>query len=229
MQSFDLAHELAHNWLAWAQEIPEACSAEQAEEIVAGLAPRLGIDGELPSLRTVRLWRAKDMLTKAGRQFTRRNILELLAITRLRAQGVSASAASERVLELTDDEVRYLAAGTEHAPTDESRGFATDTVQILAMGLLQQYRAVAEGAVVGATLVDGGSKLNTPLALRQAMARLGRLYFVDGLPDHAASVNNLITLCTHPLATWAPSAVTQLPEYADAVLVDPTYLVPSED
>src|SRR5207253_7380272 len=70
---------------------------------------------------------------------------------------------------------------------------------------------------------------NPPIALQQAMARLGRLSFESGCEDENASIHMLITRCTAPLSTWAPKPLDTLPEYADAVLVDPAYRVPSED
>jgi len=103
------------------------------------------------------------------------------------------------------------------------------TLQLLAKGILEQYRRVGKGAVVGHTDARKTGIENTPLSLHQAMARLGRHYFIEGQMDRAASVHQLLMLCTTPLAEWAPRALGELEKYRDAVLIDPTYLVPNED
>lgn len=110
-----------------------------------------------------------------------------------------------------------------------SQRFAKVTLALLAQGVAQQYHLVRKGSIVG--LIKQGQKPveGPPIALRQAMAQLGRLYFEEGQEDRAASIHELLTHCMTPLAHWAPSAIHTLPQASNVVLIDPDYLVPSED
>jgi hypothetical protein len=65
------------------EALPESSTAEEAVELLPSLAFQLAIAGEPPSLRTLRLWRSRKMLSRAGRRLTRKNLLEALGIMRL--------------------------------------------------------------------------------------------------------------------------------------------------
>lgn len=101
------------------------------------------------------------------------------------------------------------------------------TLQLLARGILELYRDVDHGYIVGYN--DPLQGHHTPDALRKAMTQLGRAYLTEGSPDQAASIHLLLRQCTTPLDTWAPRSLASLPDYRRTILIDPTYLVPSED
>jgi DNA-binding transcriptional MerR regulator len=180
-------------------------------------------------MRTLRLWRSEGLITKDGRKFTRRNLLEVLATVRLRAEGLTPKATSEKVTALSEERLRQLLVEAPLLTPSRPNNFALVTLRLLAKGVLEQHRRIANGAVVGHTDARKTGIENTPLALRQAMARLGRLYFEDNREDLAASIHNLLHICMRPLKEWAPSNIVTLTEYAEAVLIDPAYRVPSED
>lgn len=96
-------------------------------------------------------------------------------------------------------------------------------LRFLAKSIITQYQSIKSGSIVG----DLDQSRHMPL--QQAMAHLGRLYFIEGREDQAASVHHLLYLCMQPLAKWAPQAITSLEAYREAILIDPDYRVPSED
>jgi len=213
-------------------DLPDSCTAEEAARLVTTLAGQLSIAEEPPSLRTLRLWRGKQLLSKGGRQFTRKNLLEVLCIMRLRAEGVTTGTAAEKCIALDEERLLLFLTAPQVMLGGTPSSFAWVTLQVLAKGILEQYRRVALGAIVGhsndrRTGITGIE--NTPTSLRQASARLGRLYFEEGREDQVASLHTLLVLGTKPLREWAPQAVWTLPDAADAVLIDPDYRVPSED
>jgi hypothetical protein len=211
------------------EALPESCTAEEAVTLLPSLAERLVIAGEPPSLRTLRLWRSRKMLSRAGRRLTRKNLLEALGIMRLRSDGLTAAAAAEKCMALSEDRLWLFLTAPPAAPASQTTAFARDTLLLLAKGILEQYQLVTHGAIVGHTDDRRTGVENTSLALWQASARLGRLYFEEGHEDVAASFHALLDHCTKPLRDWAPRAVWSLPEAADAMLIDGDYRVPSED
>jgi hypothetical protein len=209
--------------------LPDTCTAEEAATLVASLAEKLGLRNDPPDLRTLRLWRAKKQMTIGGRRFSRRNILEVLAILKMRQDGLTLQNAAERVMALDEDRLRLILMDFVPAPITQANIEPLITLQRLARGILEQYRLVTKGAVVGHLESRRTGFDNTPLNLRQAMARLGRDYFVENRDDAAASVHQLLRLCTTPLRAWAPRVLAELDKYADVVLIDPNYRVPHED
>ncbi len=209
--------------------LPDTCSADEAASLIAALAPTLGIQAGLPDVRTLRLWRSKKLLTIDGRRFVRRNLLEVLVSLQLRQDGLTPQSAFQRAVALDDVRLRMLLSGTTEMPMTRSDSEALITLHLLAKGIVEQYRWTRKGAVVGHTDAARTGTENTPLSLHQAMARLGRHYFVEGKEDRAASIHQLLALCTTPLSTWAPQALADLDRYRDAVLIDPAYRVPNED
>lgn len=210
-------------------ELPERCTVDEAAVVLAGVAADLGLQ-ESPSVRTLRLWRSKRLLSVGDRRMSRRNLLESLAITRLTADGMSTTTAAERARELAELHLyRFLALGNRFSDSVVAGPPPKITLQLLALGLIAQHRAVAERqAIVGG--FDGENRRrNMPMALRRGMALLGRHFFEEGREETTASVHQLIRQATTPLVTWAPRALAELPNAADIVLVDPDYLVPSED
>lgn len=209
--------------------LPLACNVEEAVAHIAATAPSLGISAALPDVRTLRLWRAKKYVTVEGRRMTRRNLLEILALLKLRQEGLTLQSAVARVLASDEDYLRQFLASGKDAPITRADAEPLITLQLLAKGILDQYQRVRKGAIVGHSEARRTGIENTPMSLYQAMARLGRHYFIEGQEDLASSVHCLLELCTKPLASWAPCAVGSLERYKDAVLIDPTYLVPNED
>ncbi|MGH2485771.1 MAG: hypothetical protein ACRDHE_07150, partial [Ktedonobacterales bacterium] len=169
------------------------------------------------------------MLSKSGRRFTRKNLLEVLSIMRMRTEGVATGTAAEKCIALDEDRLLLFLSAPHVISGRTPNSFAHVTLQLLAKGILEQYRRVTLGAIVGHANDRRTGIENTPASIRQASARLGRLYFEEGREDPIASIHRLLVLATSPLHEWAPEAVWALPDSADAVLIDPDYRVPSED
>lgn len=210
-------------------DLPESCTAEEAVRVISTAAGRLAIVDEAPSLRTLRLWKSKRLLSQGGRQFTRKNLLEALGVMRMRSEGMTTTAAAEKCAALDEERLLLFLLQPEATPQSATRAFALVTLQLLAKGILEQYRRVTRGAIVGHTDDRRTGIENTPISLRQASGRLGRLYFEEGREDQVASLHALLLLSTTKLRDWAPRAIWSLPDAADAVLIDPDYRVPSED
>lgn len=209
--------------------LPDTCTAEEAVDYIAQLAPQFGIQGRMPDVRTLRLWRSKALVTVKGRSFIRRNVLEVLVMLKLQQEGFMQQNAAQRAISFNDDDLRLQLVGSTATARTSVEADSMITLQLLARGIVDQFNAVRQGAIVGHTDRFKTGFENTPRTLREAMARLGRLYFISGLEDRAASVHELLGLCMTPLATWAPPALTQLSRYRDLILIDPSYRVPSED
>lgn len=210
-------------------ELPSELTAKEAVQLIASLSDTLSIRHSPPSLRTLRLWRTKGWLSKRSHLLTRRNLLEALGIMRLCADGITTGVAAQRCAGLDDERLAALVLPQENNETSKSREFARVTLELLAQGVIEQHRRVREGRTIGIVRLGQGGAESTPIALRQAMARLGRLYFEDGREDRAASVHELLRQCMSPLSHWAPSALHFLPGLTGSVLIDPDYRVPSED
>ena len=210
-------------------DLPESCTAEEAERVIAIKAKGLAIVGDPPSLRTLRLWRSKRFLSKSGHRFTRRNILEALYIIRMASGGVPTGAAAERCAELDDGQLLWALTEREVVVRlDSSRGSQV-TLELLANGIINQYRTVMKGEIVGHSDTGRLGGYDVPLSLQQASARIGRLYMEEGREDIAASIHALLAYCATPLIEWAPRAIVGIPDAADVVLIDPEYRMPSED
>ncbi len=209
-------------------DVPARCRAEEVLALASGLAERLAITGELPSIGSLRSWRSKGLLTKEGRNFTRRNILEVLGVTRLRGEGMSVGAAAERCRALDEERLQLFLSLDQVSLAPTPSDFAEVTLQLLAKGILEQYRLVTLGAIVGHAEWHGRS-LSMPTSLRQACARLGRLNLEEGREDLSASIHLLLSRCMTPLHEWAPRSIANIPDSASVVLVDPDYRVPSEE
>lgn len=223
-------------------DLPTTCTLEEAVILMTSYAPTLGLDrSSLPDARTLRSWRVKRILSIEARHFTRRTLLEAFVIVRLRLQGMTLSAAST-VARGIADETALLAQLTTTpttgvplvpataSPGAEQRGIdPLLTLQLLATGIVALYTRVRAGALVGHSDLTQPGYESTPPPLYQAMAYLGRYYFLEGHQDMVASVHQLLFLCQRKLYKWAPRVLAELDGYQDVVLVDPDYRVPSED
>lgn len=209
--------------------IPTTCTIEQSTVHIGALVQSLGIPGDAPDVRTLRLWRTKKRVTIEGHHFTRRNILEVVVILKLRAEGLTLQHAVRRVLALDEDRLRFLLSTSGMTVPALTESESLITLQLLARGILALYRSVGNGAIVGHTDRMKQGIEGTPLSLLQAMAHLGRSYYIEGMEDRAASIHQLLQLCQRPLKDWAPRTVSMLERYQEAILIDPIYRVPSED
>lgn len=209
--------------------LPELCTADEAVTCIAALLPALGIDQQCPDIRTLRLWRTKKSMTIESRYFTRRNLLEVLHLLNLRQDGLAHQNAVKRTLAMDEGQLKEALIRQNESSDLHTDAEAVVTLQLLTKGILEQYRRVVEGAVVGHTDHKATRIVNTPVSLHQAMAHLGRLYFHEGSEDRAASIHQLLRLCMEPLVNWAPKAIGGIERYRDAVLIDPIYRVPNED
>ncbi|MFC4454111.1 hypothetical protein [Deinococcus sonorensis] len=178
----------------------------------------------MPTERLARDWRAADLLTKDGRQFTGRNILELLRIRQLREQDLPLPLIQQDLKTKTDEALWDALTGEAHSapPLAGSEAFIDETARLLAAGLLRQFKNTQNGLIVGII-----SEL--PRELRQAQTWLARLALRAGEEDRFAAVHPLIHMCTRPMGEWAPAPLAHHPAYRDLVLVDPDYLVPTEE
>ncbi len=160
---------------------------------------QLGLSVEPPAVRTVRLWRSKQLLSQPkGQEFRFRQILEGLAVALLLKRGWTLAAIAQvlpsfpdATLEqqiLAEADGRYptwlpqmqtttLPLPTGHASTID---FAEDTVILLAQGILRQYTRILNRDIVRQ---DDDSM---PPELYRAMCKLGRLYIESGKSDRAA-------------------------------------------
>lgn len=198
-------------------------------DILADLARDLGLT-EPPSLRTLRLWRTKRLLTPSDRRVSRKNLLEVLGILQLRAAGLTMTTAAQRCREADEAQLLVLLERPQIAVADKRGDYAQDTLTLLARGIVEQFRLVSQhGAIVGHVGGTPTGHTSTPISFRQAAARLGRLFFEEGREDLAASYHLLLVQCQKPLRDWAPAALWALPSVADTILVDPAYRVPSEE
>src|SRR6187549_934634 len=94
--------------------IPETATVEQAADLLTTLGPTLGITGDTPDVRTLRLWRTQKHLTIDSRHMTRRNILEVLLLLRLRQDGLTLTASAAQVRGM-DEERLWLALIDSHS------------------------------------------------------------------------------------------------------------------
>ncbi len=209
--------------------IPDTSTVDESATLIGTLIPALGLAQEAPDVRTLRLWRTRKILTITGRHMTRRNVLEVLVILRLRQEGATLTHAAARATALDEERLRLFLVDATPVPTARADAEAMITVQRLAQGILKQYRLVRDGAIVGHTGTHETGVANTALELHQAMARLSRHAMLEGLPDETSSVHQLLQRCMHPLGTWAPQVIRRIERYQTAVLIDPFYRVPSED
>jgi hypothetical protein len=204
-----------------------------------------GLSVEAPTLRTVRSWRSKGLLTKSdGSRFGFRQLLEGLATAVLLENHWSTAAIADLLPTLTVSELEAnLASEASGAAAGwifgGSRGVfpralrrryadeaAEDAVVLLAQGTLRQYDRILTGREI--VRQDDG----LPPELYSAMCKIGRLYIEEGQTDRAACVHDVLARARHPLGSteWGVGAFSR-PEFRfrDAVLIDPDLGVPTPD
>ena len=202
-------------------DIPDLLTAAEARDLISTIVDELSLDVSVPSLRTLRQWRQSGTLTHAGVKFSRRNILEAITVLRLREEGFTVAAAGNQCASLDESGLIDGILGSDYSEsTSRAPEFEEVTLQLLAKGIVTQYQQVRDGAIVGT---------DPPAALQQAMARLSRLYLEEGVEDLSSGIHPLLTRCTTPLSQWAPIGITRIPGADTTVLIDPDYLVPTEE
>jgi hypothetical protein len=205
----------------------------------------LGLKVTPPTVRTIRLWRMRRLLTQPPTQdFAYRQILEGLATALLLTKGWTLAAIGELLPSLKDIAIEASvlseAAGAQvswvGAAEQEStvRGAsqrrhvgdrAEEAVVLLAQGVLRQYDRVLNNEIVRQ---DDG----LPPELQSAMCRIGRIYIDEGKEDRAACVHDVLDHARYSFDApeWG-LAVFQDPNFhfCQAVLIDPDFKVPTPD
>ncbi|WP_413168134.1 hypothetical protein ACL6C3_15570 [Capilliphycus salinus ALCB114379] len=203
---------------------------------------QLGWSVDPPALRTVRLWRAKQLLSQPkGQKFGFRQILEGLATALLLKKGWTLAAIAQVLPSFSDVILeQQIIAETNHQdanwsptipgatlplPTGHANKFdlAEDAVILLAQGILRQYTRVLNREIVR-------QDDSMPSELYRSLCKLGRLYIEEGLPDEAACVHTVLDRARLPLKEWKLK-IFQPPNFrfSGAILIDPDLRVPTSD
>ena len=207
---------------------------------------QLGLSVEPPAVRTVRLWRSKQLLSQPkGQEFRFRQILEGLAVALLLKRGWTLAAIAQVLPSFRDAtlEQQILAEAdrqdptwlpqmqtttlplpTGHASTIE---LAEDTVILLAQGILRQYTRILNRDIVRQ------DDRYMPSELYRAMCKLGRLYIESGQSDRAACVHTVLERARYPLDKldkWELDIFCH-PDFrfGQAILITPDLRVPTSD
>jgi REase associating with pPIWI_RE/pPIWI_RE three-gene island domain Y len=105
--------------------------------------------------------------------------------------------------------------------TGQQQEDAVVTIRLLAKGIVEIARRIADGAIV--------RQDDMPSSLRSGLERLSRHCLVEGVADHGANVHVLMDLATIPIGEWGiPSFSGDFP-YVHAVLIDRDLGMPSGD
>jgi DNA-binding transcriptional MerR regulator len=208
--------------------------------------PALGLRMTAPTVRTIRLWRSKRLITQTDqRDFAYRQILESLTTAALLQKGWTLAAIAQVLPLLANDTIeanlRGEAAGQVVSWVDGADSSSSGTLPsrsgtqrteaaenatiLLAQGILREYERVLNQEWVRQ---DDG----LPRELQAAMCRFGRLYIEEQQEDRAACVHDVLARARYPLGgrQWGLAAL-RAPDFrfADAVLVDPDFKVPTPD
>lgn len=222
------------------QGTAEALTTELKRQIV-----ELGFSVEPPGLRTVRSWRAKQLLSQPkGQAFGFRQILEGLAITLLLKKGWTLAAIAQVLPSFSDAELEKQIINEANnqnprwspmTPTNSGAilmghkqkvDIAQDAVILLAQGILRQYDRVLDGEVVR-------QNDSMPPELYRAMCKLGRLYIEEGNIDRAACVHTVLDMARYAFnddKKWQLEIFKQTDfPYHSVNLIDPDLQVPTSD
>jgi hypothetical protein len=203
---------------------------------------QLGLSVEPPALRTVRSWRAKQLLSQPkGQEFGFRQILEGLATALLLKKGWTLAAIAQVLPSFPDLvlEQQIIAEGDRQDPTwlppmqtatlplptghASTLDLAEDTVVLLAQGIMRQYTRTLNREILRQ---DDAM----PSQLYRAMCKLGRLYIEEGLPDRAACIHTVLEGARSSLEKW-DLKIFRHPDFRfrQAILIDPDLRVPTSD
>lgn len=121
------------------------------------------------------------------------------------------------------DHIRLRVEKLLESESDHPPGYVSEPASASASGLLIQSLAalvvrLARMSLIEERMVAGVNRMHgSPVGLtpedRKAMALVSRACLINGLPDRAAEIHNLLALCTQPLGEWLP-----IPEVAEAGL-----------
>ncbi len=160
---------------------------------------QLGLSVEPPTVRTIRLWRSRKILSQPrGEKFGFRQILEGLATLVLLKKGWTLVAIVEvlsswnekeleqQILAERSSEGNFSNSALLKQKDKKNQNLAKDAAILLAQGILRQYDRV----LTGREIVRQDERL--PPELHSAMCKLGRLYLEEGKHDDAACVHDLL-------------------------------------
>jgi hypothetical protein len=215
----------ADRWRGTAEEL-----LKEVERILERSFPAI----PAPSLRTIRLWRTKGVMSASGtRSFTGRQLLEAVAVLNLQGRGWSLAAIGDLLPRLDSAAVANRlsgdsdwgeggnASGSRHT---RAANFVELAAVLLAQGALKLYDRVLPRREI----VRQDDML--PTELHQAMCLIGRLYIEEGKPDRAGCVHDLLDRARLPLADWDLEAFRRDSfRFRDALLIDPDLRVPTQD
>lgn len=220
-------------------------TADALVEQLSYTIEQLDLPVDSPSVRTVRLWRSKRLLSQPkGQNFGFRQILEGIATTLLLKKGWTLAAIAE-ILPAFDDatlEEQIMAEADSRNPTwsavvelspppplQEHRlenELAEDAIILLAQGILRQYKRVLDSREI--VRQDDG----LPPELHSAMCRLGRLYIVEGQCDRAACIHDVLDRARYSLNDdpWGLE-IFRKPSFrfSNVTLIEPDLRVPTLD
>lgn len=203
---------------------------------------QLGLSVEPPAVRTVRSWRAKQLLSQPkGQEFRFRQILEGLATALLLKKGWTLAAIVQVLPSFPDATLEQqiiaeancqdpswlppMQTGTLPLPTGHASNLdlAEDAVVLLAQGILRQYIRTLNREIVR-------QEDSMPSELYRAMCKLGRLYIEAGKSDRAACVHTVLERARYSLDRWDLNIFSQ-PDFRfrQAILIDPDLRVPTPD
>lgn len=204
---------------------------------------RLGLSVEPPAVRTVRLWRSKQLLSQPkGQEFRFRQILEGLGVALLLKRGWTLAAIAQVLPSFPDATLEQqiiaeadgqdpswlpqMQTTTLPLPTGHASAvdLAEDTVILLAQGILRQYTRI-----LNRDIVRQDDKY-MPSELYRAMCKLGRLYIEAGKSDRAACVHTVLERARYPLDEWELDIFCH-PDFrfGQAILIDSDLRVPTSD
>ena len=193
---------------------------------------QLHLSVDSPAVRTVRLWRSKQLMSQPkGKEFGFRQILEGLSTALLLEQGWTLAAIGQVLPSFSDEDLeRQIIAeaggiSASWSPTKlttsqkkqrPSTDLAEDAVVLLAQGILQQYTRVLNREIVR-------QEDNMPPEIYRSMCKLGRLYIEQGLPDKAACIHAVLERARYRLDDkWDLETFRQPAfRFSDVILIDP--------
>lgn len=206
---------------------------------------QLGLPIEAPSLRTVRLWRSKQLLSHPkGQSFGFRQILEGFATALLLKKGWTLAAIAE-VLPAFEDmtlEEQIIAEASGKNPAwlgavetpqlllsreyHQESAIGEEAIVLLAQGILRQYDRILDRREI--VRQDDG----LPPELQSAMCKFGRLYIEAGQCDRAACVHDVLDRARYSLdgEKWGLEVFHQSSfRFSKVILIDPDLRVPTSD
>lgn len=215
-------------------------TAESLTNLVAEAASALGLKIDKPTVRTIRLWRTKKLLSKVpNHDFGYRQLIEALSTAVLKEKGWTLTLIAQFLPGRSDSALEDLlsaeAAGTQQDVSDATvlpsaqrlaLAAADDTVVLLAQGILKQYLL----SLTGKDIIRQNDDI--PIELYQAMCRLGRLFIEQGSVDRAACIHDVLDRARYPLNSdaWNLALFSEAGfSFKDVLLVDTDLRVPTAE